>query len=200
MNNENLFTFWLFDWDATPVYEIRRFYPRYIRCTIDRECLTLFLPEQPMVIQLAQIKQSERYQFLQNLYAGAGVNLRLQLSESIKIKGSWFTRSELYLAPVDVLSDIPRRSYYEIDNMLTVITALQQDVLPTVHPNPYYRELARRNRLQEFSDEKWSANVAPNVYTKVYTAPRMIITLLVVVGVLWLLLMGIVAVVFNLLN
>ena len=200
MNNEKVFTFWLFDWDVTPVYEIRRFYPRYLRCTIDRECLTLFLPDQPIAIPLTQITQSERYQFLQNLFAGAAVNLRLQLSESLKIQGSRFTRSELYLAPVDVLSEIPRRSYYEIDDMLTLIVTLQQGALPTIHPNPYYRELARRNRLKEFLDEKWNANVAPNVYTKVYTAPRMIITLLVVIGALWLLLMGIVALVFNLLN
>ena len=200
MNNEKVFTFWLFDWDVTPVYEIRRFYPRYLRCTIDRECLTLFLPDQPIAIPLTQITQSERYQFLQNLFAGAAVNLRLQLSESLKIQGSRFTRSELYLAPVDVLSEIPRRSYYEIDDMLTLIVTLKQGALPAVHPNPYYRELARRNRLKEFLDEKWNANVAPNVYTKVYTASRMVITLLVVIGVLWLLLMGIVAVVFNLLN
>lgn len=200
MNNENVFTFWLFDWDVTPVYKTRRFYPKYIRCTVDRERLTLFLPEQPIVVQLSQIKQSERYQFFQSLSAGTGVNLRLQLAESLKIKGSWFARSELYLDLVDVLSEIPRRSYYEIDDMLTVITKLKQDTLPAIHPNPYQRELTRRNRLQEFSNEKWNANVAPNVYTKVYTAPRMIITLLVVVGVVWLLLMGIVAVVFNLLN
>ncbi len=158
------------------------------------------MPDQPLVIQLSQIKQCERYQFFQSLSAGTGVNLRLQLAESLKIKGNWVTRSELYLDLVDVLSEIPRRSYYEIDDMLTTITILKQDTLPAVHPNPYYRELARRNRLQEFSNEKWNADVAPTVYINIYTAPRMIVTLFVVIGVVWLLLMGIVAVVFNLLN
>lgn len=162
--NTPIYTFWLLDCGRSPISPLR-FYPLFIRCTVGSENLELHLPEQVVSIPLKQIELVERYQFHHSRYAPTGINVRLKLSEST-LPNRTYDAAELYLVPMNVLSKIPQRSIEDLVVLIAVIQSLLKGQNPNVHSNPYYRELQLQNRIDEFSEEKWTASVSPEMFTK----------------------------------
>ncbi|MFN8441922.1 MAG: hypothetical protein U0175_14175 [Caldilineaceae bacterium] len=191
------FIFWLFDWDDNQIYDVR-FYPLFIRCEITSKELRLESSDKTLMsVPLESIISAKRHRFVQSLRAGASTNLKLTLTDNYSVSEQWFAGNELYLSPMHVFSEIPQRSYHEIDDLVTLIQDLKTGQATNIHPNPYYREFQRQNRLSEFSEEKWRASTSPSIYTKFVTGKGTILTVISAVAVFFVLFILIAAAIFN---
>lgn len=187
--------FWLYEWGNFPVYTSLKFSNRYYFCSIDENQIEIKNLEQQVLISMDAIESCERYSFSQSRGAGSAVNLRLTLKKGYTVNKNGKSTHELYLVPVDVLSH--RISYAEMDAVQETVLSFLDNRKVTIHENPYYRELQRQNRLEEFSEEKWQATTPPNEYTKFVTAKRAAWMVIVSVVFAVLAIMVTAAIIFN---
>lgn len=166
MANER-YIFWILDWGSNPVYSTASFSPVKARCEIDHNKLALFTPTEEIIVPLDQIIEASEYH--KTVVRGGNIppNLRLKLQATAEIRKSVSQTAQLFLLPAGVLENPPTFSRSEVQIMIEAIEAFQNHREPTSHPNPYYRALQRSGKLDEFSENKWSAKTPPHVYTPV---------------------------------
>lgn len=191
---ETSYIFWVADWGVAPVYTAMIWRPLYVPCLISAQGLTIQLPR-PLHLTYNHIVSCERYVFSQGLPAGSTVNVKITLVPSAKITKDNITSNIIYLALVNPLL-LPGTK--ECDDMVTIITSYQLALHPAIHKNPYYRELKRRGREAEFSEERWQAHVLPHVYTKPQSLRQTLWQALITLGVLLAFLVA-VGIIYNLL-
>lgn len=189
--------FWLLEWNVVEVYTMFLQHRLYTQCRIDAQSITIEITPKPLVISFEWITQCEKYVFAQGGGAVATVNVKLTLDPAAKITKGRLTRSEIYLVPANPLhgSSIP-----ECDDMVALINSYRQGIVSSIHKNPYYRELSRRNRLQEFSEETWNGQVSPLVYTPLSNSLKTFLKTLLIALMITLIGLIIIGLVYNLLR
>ena len=189
--------FWLLEWNVVEIYTMFLQRRLYTQCRIDKQSITIELAPKPFVISYDSITQCEKYVFAQGGGAVATVNVKLTLDPAAKITQGRLTSKEIYLVPANPLHGA---SIAECDDMIEVINSYRQGVVSSIHKNPYYRELRRRNRLQEFSEEVWNAEVSPLIYTPLPNLLKTFLKTILIALVITLIGLIIVGIVYNLLH
>lgn len=174
-----------------------QFSPIKIRCDIDPEGIKLIGDEKEIYVPLNQVSRVE----VDNLAPGRGspiLNLCIHLLESKENVERFSSSLQIFVAPARLFENPPQTSADEMYDMVEVIEALKANREPEVHPNPYYRELARRRKLADFSEEKYDALSLPHTHTPVTTVWRYLFTNVFGVIGAFLLIMLLAALIFNL--
>lgn len=192
------YIFWILGWGVTPVYTNIKFLPVNIRCEIDQTAFVLFTPKKEIRIPLSQITNVEQYRFARQRGAGGSTNLLLELVDSSETREQISHTGKIYILPVCVFENPPTHSFSEIATMVEVIEALRANRQPFAHPNPYYRALQKRDKLVDFSEEKWDALTPPHIYTPPMNIGKFVITMIGIVIGATLLFMIIAGLIFNL--
>ena len=184
--------FWLFNWGYDPVHRALQLVPRYQRCDISKESLTIHDTETTVVVTLADIECYDLYLFYEGAGSGHTTNLRLFLMKGVPRAGSRRKRvaKELYFSASDAFTH-STDSNGELKDMYEVIRCRKNGEESTVDPNPYHRMLHRRGqteRLTERLTERvWDPYLHPSHYGHVPT-PLGILTRMVlgVIGISFL--------------
>lgn len=188
--------FWLLEWNVVEIYTMFLQQPLFVPCRIDTQSITIELTPKPLVIPYNQIVQCEKYVFSQGGGAVATVNIKIILAPSAKITKGRLTRNEIYLVPANPLHG---SSMAECDDMIEVINSYRQNLVSSIDKNPYYRELLRRNRIQEFSEETWRSEVSPLIYTPLPGSLKTLLKTLLIALIITLIGLIIIGIIYNLL-
>lgn len=180
--NATSYIFWLFDWSTTEVVALAKISPSYIRCQITRQELIIEENPIPLRIPLASITDCSKISVHQGTYATSRENILIMLQPGSKITKGHITANKIYVAPMHVFQLGTQTK--DIDDFITVLNAFKQNSQPAIHPNPYYLELQRQNRLNEFSEDKWDAMQPPYVHSPPLSIGKLLkYTLLLLLGI-----------------
>lgn len=196
-NSASPHVFWLMEWNVVEIYTMFLHRHLYTRCLIDIQAITIELTSKPLVIPYRWITKCEKYVFAQGGGAVATANVKLTLEPTARITKGSLTLNEIYIVPANPLhgSSIP-----ECDDMIEAINSYRKGIVPSIHKNPYYRELERRNRLQAFSEEIWSADISPLVYTPLPNSLKTFFKALLIALAITLIGLITIGIVYNLLH
>ncbi len=162
MTNLAPYVFWVHRWEVI-ARGVNMLNPNYTLCQITDEMLSLAssTDTESVSIQLKEIANCEIYGFSPARYVDIFF-VRISLFEKRELKRGWTEKDELYIAPIEPLGFLA--SYEEAVDMVEVINALRVGSQPNIPKNPYERDLIRKGRGDEFSEEKWNALTLPSVY------------------------------------
>jgi len=191
------YIFWIFGWSSGPIFWGMKFSPTNTRCEISQTEFTLFTPKETITIPLTQIIDVDSYA----PYAGAGgsgpTNLVLTIADSPAVRSHLTREGKLYIVPQAVFANPVCPSYDEVLAMIEVIEVFQAGQQPTAHPNPYYRALERRGKLERFSAEAFDALTPPQTYTPIIAPWKFVLLFIGTVAGVVILLMIIIVLIFN---
>lgn len=152
--------FWLGKFDRTSFGYLSR--PRF--CTVSAKAIAFDTNFERVAIPLKQVASCKLYVIR---YAKRPdeefVNIKLHPEETTL--DNYSQPSQYFLAVANPLTLEARYFYDETRLMVDVINAYLNQQPITAHPNPYYREFERLNKLDYFVEEEWDAVVSPNEYT-----------------------------------
>lgn len=196
-NPSPTFVFWLFNWATHRIFTSLHYYPRYIRCDIDENGISVYDLTNPVRIPYAQIKSCELYRFSQGRYAGPTNNVKLKLIKSVTTNEQTVLSDELYLVPMNVFRNEPRTA--EMEDMVYIITSFRSGNVPLLPTSPYERELIRLGKANEFDAKRWDSLTRPDEYTPVPNPFLFLLKLLLFVVVGTLAISVVIGIIYNLL-
>lgn len=92
-------------------------------------------------------------------------NVYIELADGPVLRSKKHVGKGYFLAAVNSFTRSTHRYYEETRLMVEVINAYLNEQPIAAHPNPYYREFERLNKLEYFVEEEWDAFVSPNEYS-----------------------------------
>lgn len=113
------------------------------------------------IIPIESIIKCEKYRTYDK---GQGTRFFAAITlDKLKAESCGLDQHKFFLAAADPL--FRYSSEVETDCLVSVINAFRQKAALTVHPNPYYRAIERKGRLDDFVAVEWDAFVSPEKYS-----------------------------------
>lgn len=185
--------FWLLGWNNKRVYSALLFKPKYTLCHIDRNSISIDCEPNPINLPISRILKCSLDTFDQGGTAASTCNVKITL-----MREDIYDKSELEELFILVANPLRKLGYKDSYDMVEVLNTYMKGEVPSIHTNPYFRELTRVGKAGDFSPERWNQTIPPD---SLIPSPNMVWLLVRLIGAIiiaTILVMLIIGLIYNL--